>query len=79
VLDSKNYAIDFLRIEPFTDFADIKAKIEVFTKAYQLFIALQDYVMAYHHEEKTKDIVEQMRAHIRANNIDGALQVAKGE
>lgn len=75
--DAKNYAIQFLKLEPFTSVEDAKIKIHNFTSEYTNFPELAEYINAYETEKKTQAVIEKMRTHLQKNNIDQALEVVK--
>lgn len=76
--EAKAYSQAFLAIEPFTSFDDAYTKIEQFTKQYPLFTELPTYVNSHKKEQGDLAKISQMRAHMKQNNIDAALAVAKG-
>jgi len=77
VAKAKQYANEFLSIEPFVSIEDAYNKTNQFVVEHAEFIILKDYMDAF---EKEKDVVakiDKMREHIKLNNIDAAIQVAK--
>lgn len=74
---AKEYANAFLSIEPFLSIEDAYNKTNQFVAEHTEFTILKDYIDGF---EKEKDVVEKidkMREHMRQNNIDAAIQVAK--
>lgn len=71
----KQDAQDFLAIEPFTSVEDARAKINAYTSTHSRFSLLKEYSDVYYDEERLEDKMEQMRAHLKENNIEGALSL----
>lgn len=78
VEDSKKWAQTFLTIEPFTSTQDANSKINDFCTKYPQFSRLNTYIDSYAKEENVDAVVDKMREHIKNNDIDSALKVAKG-
>lgn len=77
VAKAKEYANAFLSIEPFLSIEDAYNKTTQFVAEHSEFIILKDYMDAF---EKEKDVavkIDKMREHIKQNNLDAAIQVAK--
>ena len=74
---SKAFAQEFLVSEPFASVEDARAKIHSYTTTHPQFITLRGYIDSYHQEQKVSEVIEKMRTHIKNNDIDQALQVAK--
>lgn len=77
--DTKIWAQIFLAIEPFTSTQDAHEKISKFCQTYPQFNTLKEYMDSYNKEENIDNIINKMREHIKANDIDSAIKVAKGE
>jgi vacuolar-type H+-ATPase subunit D/Vma8 len=77
VPDAKKSAQEFQRIEPFTTIDDAKEKMNRFVQQYIQFGKLKEYADAFHSEQKVDAKIEEMQKHIRDNNIDEALRIAK--
>ena len=76
---AKESAQAFLKIEPFQNFEDAKAKIQQFVATYPLLEELKNYIDAYHYEQKVDAVIEKMQSYIGQNNLDEALKVAQNE
>ncbi|HVZ58429.1 MAG TPA: hypothetical protein VG935_01620 [Patescibacteria group bacterium] len=74
---AKQLATAFLQIEPFASVEDAKSKIEQFTRYNAQFATLNEYIDAYFSEQHKDILIEKMRQHIKAGNIDQAIQIAK--
>jgi hypothetical protein len=79
VEDSKKLAQVFLSIEPFASNEDAQAKIDKFCQDYPEFSTLKEYLTAYTKEQNIDAVIAKMREHIKNNNLDEALRVAKGD
>ena len=74
---SKSLAKEFLVIEPFSSVDDAKSKMESFSQKYPDFAILKEYMDSYSKEQDVENVVDQMRGHIKNNNIDAAIDAAK--
>lgn len=74
---AKEYAQAFLTIEPFPSSEETYIKIMDFVAKYTMFPELKTYMNSYQKDKSDRAKVDQMREHIKQNNIDAALQVAK--
>ena len=77
VKQAKEYANAFLSIEPFTSIEDAYSKTNQFVKEHSEFTILKDYIDSYEKERDVAGKIDKMREHMRQNNIDAAIQVAK--
>lgn len=77
VAKAKEYANAFLSIEPFTSIEDAYNKVNQFIAKHTEFVILKDYMDAFEKEKDVAGKIDKMREHIRQNNIDAAIQVAK--
>jgi hypothetical protein len=77
--DTKIWAQTFLAIEPFTSQDDANTKIDKFCQTYPQFSRLKEYLDSYMKEEHVDVTIDKMRERIKANDLDGALQIAKGD
>lgn len=77
VAKSREYANAFLSIEPFASIEDAHNKINQFVAKYSEFAILKDYIDAYEEEKDVAGKIDKMREHMRQNNIDAAIQVAR--
>lgn len=73
---ARQYAKDFLAIEPFASLEDAKEKMKVFVGKYEVFKGLSEYLDSYHEEAKKDEKIANIREHLRSNNLDEALKVA---
>ena len=73
--EAKKLAQEFLAIEPFASIEDAHSKIDQFTASHQGFSLLKEYADVYYDEDKLDDKLTQMREHLKANNIDAAIDV----
>lgn len=74
---AKQYAIEFLSMEPFESVEDANNKIANFCQEHKEFLNLKEYMDAYNRERSTHQKVNTMRKLIKENNIDEALNIAK--
>lgn len=74
---AKQYAIEFLTIEPFVSEDDAASKISNFCQEHAEFNGLKEYMDNYNQERETTGKVNKMRKLIKENNIDEALSIAK--
>lgn len=74
---AKEYANEFLTIEPFTSSEDAYNKTAQFAEKHVEFMELKDYLDALEKEKDVAGKIDQMREHIKQNNIDAALEVAR--
>lgn len=72
---AKGLAQSFLKIEPFTSVDDAKTKVDTFAIQHNILNMLKEYIDAYFYEHHKDALIEQMRTHIRAGNIDQALNL----
>lgn len=77
IVQAKEYANAFLAIEPFTSVEDACAKITEFVAQHTAFVELKNYMVNYQNQKNDLAKIAKMREHIRQNNIDAALVVAK--
>jgi len=73
---SKGFAADFMKMEPFNSIEDAKNKILAFANQYSYFAELTEYMNAYHDEKRIGQVIEKMRKYMKSNEIDKALEVA---
>ncbi|KXK12029.1 MAG: hypothetical protein UZ22_OP11002000146 [Microgenomates bacterium OLB23] len=76
---AQEYARAFLKFEPFQNFEDAKAKMTTFAQQYPLFTTLQDYINAYHYEQKVDSVIQKMQEYIGQDKVEEAIQVAQSE
>ncbi len=74
---AKEYASEFLSIEPFISVDDAYQKINQFVEKHAKFAELKDYIGKIESEKDVAGKIEKMREHIKQNDIDAALMVAK--
>jgi len=77
VAQTKQYCNEFLQIEPFKSVEDAHSKIAQFIATHPAFENLMDYVQIYEKEAGVAGKINRMREHIRQNNIDAAIAVAR--
>jgi len=77
VAKAKEYANVFLSIEPFTSIEDAYNKTNQFVAKHSEFTIIKDYMDAFEKEKDVAAKIDKMREHIKQNNLDEALQVAK--
>ncbi|HSX08785.1 MAG TPA: hypothetical protein VLF93_01375 [Candidatus Saccharimonadales bacterium] len=77
VTTAKSEANAFLALEPFTDPEETYVKIMDFVKEHETFIELKNHMNAYQKEKHDLAKIAQMREHMKKNDIDAALAVAK--
>lgn len=74
---AKKLAQEFIALEPFTTVEDARPKIETYVANYPQFASIKTYIDAYLDEKKIANVVDKMKQHIKDDNIDEALKVAK--
>lgn len=77
IADAKNYAIAFRKLEPFRSLEDAKTKMTQFSTLYKAYVLPEDYIDIYFQELKKDELIEQMREHLKKNEIDQAIQLVK--
>jgi hypothetical protein len=77
VPEARKNASDFLKIEPFTTPEETYIIIMDFVKSHEVFIELKNYMNAYQSEKNERIKINKMREHLKQNNIEAALAVAK--
>ncbi len=76
ILQAKEKAQQFLKLQPFTTTEDAKEKIKNFTTEHSQFNGLMELVNSFHSEQKTDETIEKMRGFIKEDRIDEAIEVA---
>lgn len=74
---AKQNSIDFLKIEPFSSPEDAYVKVMEFVAAHKDFVELKNFMNAYQVKKADLAKLSMMREHIRNNDINSALKVAK--
>jgi hypothetical protein len=77
VTEAKKNANDFLAIEPFTTSEETYINIMNFVNSHETFLELKNYMNAYQNEKNERVKISKMQEHLKQNNIDAALAVAK--
>jgi len=77
VAEAKKNAKDFLAIEPFTTPEETYIKIMDFVKQHGVFAELKTHMNNYQKEKSERAKVAKIQEHLRKNNIDAAIAVAK--
>lgn len=77
IAQAKQHSIDFLAIEPFATIEDASNKTDQFVLNHPEFISLKDYVEVFEKEAGVAGKIDKMREHIKLNNIDAAIEVAR--
>jgi hypothetical protein len=77
VAEAKKNANDFLAIEPFTTSEETYIKIMDFVKQHGVFTELKTHMNNYQKEKSERAKVAKIQEHLRKNNIDAAIAVAK--
>lgn len=75
--EAKKNANDFLKIEPFATPEEAYVKIMDFVKQHGQFVELKNHMNAYQSEKNERAKIAKMREHLKKNDIDAALAVAK--
>jgi len=65
ILQAKEKAQQFLKLQPFTTTEDAKEKIKNFTTEHSQFNGLMELVNSFHSEQKTDETIEKMRGFIK--------------
>jgi hypothetical protein len=68
----------FLKIEPFGSLDDAHHKIHQFVTTFPAFDLLLNYIDAYNDEKNVDRVIEEMRIHIKNNDLEQALIAAEG-
>lgn len=76
---AQEYAQGFLKIEPFQNFEDAKGKIKAFVTVFPALADLQEYIDAYHYEQKVDSVIQKMQEYIGQDKLEEAIQVAQTE
>lgn len=79
VEQSKEFAVEFLKMEPYESVDDVRTKIHAFVDKYPRFGSMKTYIDSYKDEQNTNKVVELMKKHIQNDDIDQALEVAKSK
>lgn len=66
----------FIALFPFHDVADIKAKVAQFLTLQTQFEEMNFVLTKWDDEEKTRAVIDKMREHIKAGEVDKAIAVA---
>lgn len=77
VVKAKEYANAFLSIEPFISIEDAYNKTNQFVGQHSEFTILKDYMDVFEKEKDVAEKIDKMREHIKQNNLDAAIQVAR--
>lgn len=77
VEESRHFARAFLQKEPFGTLEEAKQKIHAYVAENPKFTMVKDYMDAYHEEQNVDNKIAQMREHLKNNNVEEALRVAK--
>ena len=75
---AKQYAQEFLKLEPFTSEDDAHQKVNGIFEKHPEFGEVKKYVDLYDKERASEQKVSTIKQLIKDNNIDEALNVAKG-
>lgn len=76
ITDSRMYAQEFLKIEPFQSIEDAMQKIHIFTSRHEYFHELDKFMNEYYEEKRMGDIIEKMSKYIKNDQVDEALKIA---
>lgn len=76
ILQAKEKARQFLKLQPFSTTDDLRLKIHTFTSENHLFADLMNLVNSFHIEQKTDESIEKMRILIKKDRLDEAIEVA---
>jgi hypothetical protein len=77
VAQAKLFAQEFVAVKPFESEEDAYLKILSFSSKYPELKELTDYVEAAQSELHVSEKIQKMKEHIKQNDIDKALEVAK--
>ncbi len=70
---------DFLKMTPFTSSEDMEKKIEAFTMEHPEFGGLYINLLTLERSKNDEDLINQMRAHIKENRLDEALNLVNNK
>lgn len=73
--EAQQMAASFLKTEPFTSIEDAQLKMGEFTRPYEHFGTLKEYVDGYYQQQQKDAMISKMRAHLKEGRIDEALKV----
>jgi hypothetical protein len=79
VEDAKTLAQEYLELEPFTSADDARSKIHSYVEKNPRFANMKTYIDSYKDEQNTNRVIDMMKKHIQNDDIDKALEVAKGD
>lgn len=77
VADAKKWAKELLGMKPLTSLAEAEEKIGKFVEGKKDLKQMKNYLDAYDEEKRLEAVIERMRTHLKKNEIDKALEVAK--
>lgn len=73
---AKQLSIEFLNLTPFQTSEDMETKIRSFTEAHPEFGGIYVNLLKYEDEARTSALLNQMRTHMKNNDVDQALHLA---
>lgn len=76
VNDARMVTKHYLALFPFHDVEDIKAKITKFMELHHQFPELAFELKKWDDEAQTRSVINKMREHIKAGEVDKAIAVA---
>lgn len=74
---AKASAKEFLTYVPFSSVDDMRGKIQKFISTYPALNIFHVRFLTHVEDEHTKGVLEQMRHHLKNNDIDAALQLVQ--
>ena len=77
IMQAKENAVLFLKLQPFSTLEDAKTKVKSFTSEHVQFSGLMELVDSFHTEQHTGKVIEKMRDFIKNDRLDEAIDVAK--
>lgn len=77
VRQAKKWATDLLALKPLSSFEEAEQKIAAYVADKKPLIQMKKFLDVYNEEKRLESVIEKMKKHLRKNEIDEALQVAK--
>lgn len=73
---AKQLSVEFLNLTPFQTSEDMESKIRTFTESHPEFGGIYVNLLKYEDEARTASLLNQMRVHMKNNDVDKALNLA---
>ena len=77
VADAKKWAGELLAMKPFASIQEADEKIGKFVAGKEKLKQMKNFLDVYEEEKRLEAVIERMKTHLKKNEIDEALAVAK--